>query len=41
VRDVCWRPSKESNYEVIASGGDVIINFFYKNLNRIKLHYCG
>ena len=23
VRDVYWRPSKETNYDVIASGGDV------------------
>jgi len=23
VRDVSWRPSKDSNYDVIASGGDV------------------
>lgn len=27
VRCVSWRPIKESNYDVIASGGDVILNF--------------
>jgi hypothetical protein len=30
VRYVSWRPTKNSNYEVIASGGDVI-----KMLNKI------
>jgi hypothetical protein len=25
IRDVNWRPTKESNFDLIASGGDVII----------------
>jgi WD40 repeat protein len=38
ARDVSWRPSKDSNYDIIASGGDVqSINFN----NRIKSHYYG
>lgn len=35
IRDVNWRPTKESNFDLIASGGDVsnfslILSFFLK-----------
>jgi WD40 repeat protein len=35
IRDVNWRPSKNSNYDMIASGGDVIFYSIFKKKLKI------